>query len=114
MKAAEIRSRFLKYFERNGHTVIESSSLVPSNDPTLLFTNAGMVQFKDCFLGKDKRPYTRAATSQKVGRPGRKHHDCETAGLPARQHPYCEMRGDFSFGDYFRKEGIPYAWEFVT
>jgi alanyl-tRNA synthetase len=114
MKAAEIRSRFLKYFEKNGHTIVESSSLVPSNDPTLLFTNAGMVQFKDVFLGKDKRGYVRATTSQKCVRAGGKHNDLENVGFTARHHTFFEMLGNFSFGDYFKKDAIKYAWEFVT
>ena len=114
MKAAEIRSRFLKYFEKNGHSIIESSSLVPQNDPTLLFTNAGMVQFKDVFLGKDRRTYTRATTSQKCVRAGGKHNDLENVGFTARHHTFFEMLGNFSFGDYFKKEAIHFAWQFVT
>src|SRR5580658_7577424 len=114
MKASEIRSRFLKYFEKNGHTIVESSSLVPQNDPTLLFTNAGMVQFKDVFLGKDKRPYSRATTSQKCVRAGGKHNDLENVGFTARHHTFFEMLGNFSFGDYFKKDAIRFAWEFVT
>src|SRR4051812_4362968 len=114
MKTAEIRSRFLKYFEKNGHTIVESSSLVPSNDPTLLFTNAGMVQFKDVFLGKDPRSYKRATTSQKCVRAGGKHNDLENVGFTARHHTFFEMLGNFSFGDYFKKDAIRFAWEFVT
>src|SRR6201985_2213675 len=114
MKAAEIRAKFLKYFEKNGHTVVESSSLVPHNDPTLLFTNAGMNQFKDCFLGKDKRPYTRATTSQKCVRAGGKHNDLENVGFTARHHTFFEMLGNFSFGDYFKKRAIELAWNLIT
>ena len=114
MKASEIRSEFLKYFEKNGHTRVESSPLVPQNDPSLLFTNAGMVQFKDTFLGKDRRSYTRATTSQKCVRAGGKHNDLENVGFTARHHTFFEMLGNFSFGDYFKKDAIHYAWEFVT
>src|SRR3954453_14715773 len=114
MKAAEIRSRFLKYFEKNRHTLVESSSLVPGNDPTLLFTNAGMVQFKDVFLGKDKRPYSRATSSQRCVRAGGKHNDLENVGYTARHHTFFEMLGNFSFGDYFKKDAIHFAWDFVT
>lgn len=114
MKAAEIRTRFLEYFKINGHTILESSSLVPQNDPTLLFTNAGMVQFKDVFLGKDPRPYKRATTSQKCVRAGGKHNDLENVGFTARHNTFFEMLGNFSFGDYFKKEAIHFAWEFVT
>jgi len=114
MNTAQIRSAFLNFFARNGHTIVESSSLVPQNDPTLLFTNAGMNQFKDVFLGKDPRPYTRAATSQKCVRAGGKHNDLENVGFTARHHTFFEMLGNFSFGDYFKKEAIHFAWEFVT
>ena len=114
LTTAEIRTRFLKYFEKNGHAVVESSSLVPSNDPTLLFTTAGMVQFKDVFLGKDRRSYTRAATAQKCVRAGGKHNDLENVGFTARHHTFFEMLGNFSFGDYFKKDAIRFAWEFVT
>ncbi|MGE0614743.1 MAG: alanine--tRNA ligase [Bacteriovoracia bacterium] len=114
MKAAEIRTKFLEYFKRNGHTVVESSSLVPQNDPTLLFTNAGMNQFKDCFLGKEKRAYVRATTSQKCVRAGGKHNDLENVGFTARHHTFFEMLGNFSFGDYFKPDAIRFAWEFIT
>jgi len=114
MKTSEIRARFLKFFERNGHTIIESSSLIPQNDPTLLFTNAGMVQFKDVFLGKDNRPYKRATTSQKCVRAGGKHNDLENVGFTARHHTFFEMLGNFSFGDYFKQDAIRFGWEFVT
>ncbi len=114
MQTAEIRSRFLNYFKKNAHQVVESSSLVPQNDPSLLFVNAGMVQFKDVFLGKDPRPYTRATTSQKCVRAGGKHNDLENVGFTARHHTFFEMLGNFSFGDYFKKEAIHFAWEFIT
>jgi alanyl-tRNA synthetase len=112
--AAEIRSAFLDYFARQGHSVIASSSLVPGNDPTLLFTNAGMVQFKDVFLGKDPRPYVRAATSQRCVRAGGKHNDLENVGYTARHHTFFEMLGNFSFGDYFKRDAIRFAWDFLT
>src|SRR5579863_3514482 len=114
MSTSEVRRTFLDYFKKHGHTVVPSSSLVPHNDPTLLFTNAGMVQFKDVFLGKEKRDYVRAVSSQRCVRAGGKHNDLENVGYTARHHTFFEMLGNFSFGDYFKREAIRYAWEFVT
>ena len=114
MTAAEIRSTFLQYFADRGHTIVPSSSLVPANDPTLLFTNSGMVQFKDVFLGVDKRPYKRATTSQRSVRAGGKHNDLENVGYTARHHTFFEMLGNFSFGDYFKRDAIRFAWELLT
>jgi alanyl-tRNA synthetase len=114
MKSAEIRRKFLDYFASKGHQIVASSPLVPGNDPTLLFTNAGMVQFKDVFLGHDKRPYNRATTSQRCVRAGGKHNDLENVGYTARHHTFFEMLGNFSFGDYFKRDAIRYAWELVT
>ena len=112
--SAELRQAFLSYFENEGHEVVSSSSLVPANDPTLLFTNAGMVQFKDVFLGRDKRSYKRATSSQRCVRAGGKHNDLENVGYTARHHTFFEMLGNFSFGDYFKEDAIRYAWEFLT
>jgi alanyl-tRNA synthetase len=114
MKGNEIRSRFLQYFADKGHVIVESSSLVPHDDPTLLFTNAGMVQFKKVFIGEEKRDYVRATTSQRCVRAGGKHNDLENVGHTARHHTFFEMLGNFSFGDYFKKDAIAYAWEFLT
>ncbi|KAB0635477.1 alanine--tRNA ligase [Burkholderia stagnalis] len=114
MKAAEIREKFLKFFESKGHTIVRSSSLVPGNDPTLMFTNSGMVQFKDVFLGTDPRPYSRATTAQRSVRAGGKHNDLENVGYTARHHTFFEMLGNFSFGDYFKHDAIKFAWELLT
>ncbi|MFO4686165.1 alanine--tRNA ligase [Vibrio cholerae] len=114
MNTDEVRRAFLSFFESKGHQIVESSSLVPANDPTLLFTNAGMNQFKDCFLGLEKRAYTRATTAQRCVRAGGKHNDLENVGFTARHHTFFEMLGNFSFGDYFKEDAIQYAWEFLT
>lgn len=114
MKTTELRQKFLEFFESKGHTIVRSSSLVPHDDPTLLFTNAGMNQFKDVFLGFDKRPYNRATTAQKCVRAGGKHNDLENVGYTARHHTFFEMMGNFSFGDYFKRDAIHFAWEFLT
>ncbi|CAM2148124.1 alanine--tRNA ligase/DNA-binding transcriptional repressor [Pararobbsia alpina] len=114
MKAADIREKFLKFFESKGHTIVRSSSLVPGNDPTLMFTNSGMVQFKDVFIGTDKRPYSRATTAQRSVRAGGKHNDLENVGYTARHHTFFEMLGNFSFGDYFKHDAIRFAWELLT
>src|SRR5215468_9421431 len=110
----EIRKTFLEFFRAEAHTAVASSALVPQNDPTLLFTNAGMVQFKDVFTGKEKRPYTRATTAQKCVRAGGKHNDLENVGYTARHHTFFEMLGNFSFGDYFKDRAIELAWNLVT
>jgi alanyl-tRNA synthetase len=114
LTSSQLRQAFLDYFAGHGHKVVPSSSLVPANDPTLLFTNAGMVQFKDCFLGLDKRDYVRAVSSQRCVRAGGKHNDLENVGYTARHHTFFEMLGNFSFGDYFKKDAIQFGWEFVT
>ena len=111
---AELRKAFLDYFVQQGHTCVDSSPLVPGNDPTLLFTNAGMVQFKDVFIGRDKRNYTRATSSQRCVRAGGKHNDLENVGYTARHHTFFEMLGNFSFGDYFKREAIQFAWDFFN
>src|ERR1700733_14082174 len=111
---SDIRSTFLDYFESHGHTIVESSPLVPRNDPTLMFTNSGMVQFKNVFTGAETRPYKRATTAQKSVRAGGKHNDLENVGYTARHHTFFEMLGNFSFGDYFKSDAIPFAWELVT
>src|SRR5512138_2334929 len=114
MKSSEIRSSFLEYFRSKGHAIVPSSSLVPANDPTLLFVNSGMVQFKDVFLGKDRRAYSRATTAQRSLRAGGKHNDLENVGYTARHHTFFEMLGNFSFGDYFKRDALLYAWELLT
>ena len=110
----DIRSTFLSYFETHGHSVQPSSPLVPRNDPTLMFVNSGMVQFKNLFTGLETRDYTRATTSQKCVRAGGKHNDLDNVGYTARHHTFFEMLGNFSFGDYFKEEAIPYAWNLIT
>ena len=114
MTSHEIRTKFLKFFEARGHRIVPSSSLVPANDPTLLFANAGMNQFKDVFLGRERRDYSRATTSQKCVRAGGKHNDLEQVGRTSRHHTFFEMLGNFSFGDYFKEQAIPFAWELIT
>src|SRR3989304_7479121 len=114
MKASEIRKAFLEYFKKKGHTIVPSLALLPKGDPTLLFTNAGMVQFKGVFLGEEKRDYRRAVSVQKCMRAGGKHNDLENVGRTARHHTFFEMLGNFSFGDYFKREAVGYAWEFLT
>src|SRR6187455_292438 len=114
MTSKEIRSSFLAFFEKQGHRVVPSSPLVPHEDPTLLFTNAGMNQFKDAFLGREKRSYTRAATVQKCMRVSGKHNDLDNVGPSLRHHTFFEMLGNFSFGDYFKAEALPFAWELLT
>jgi alanyl-tRNA synthetase len=113
MSAADVRSAFLEFFRVHAHAIVPSSSLVPANDPTLLFTNAGMVQFKDVFLGRETRDYLRAASSQRCVRAGGKHNDLENVGYTARHHTFFEMLGNFSFGDYFKREAIRFAWDFL-
>jgi Alanyl-tRNA synthetase len=110
----QIRETFLKYFEKNDHKIVESSNLVPNNDPTLMFANSGMVQFKNVFTGLEKRDYQRATTSQKCVRAGGKHNDLENVGYTPRHHTFFEMLGNFSFGDYFKEKAIHYAWDLIT
>jgi len=114
MSTSAIRTGFLEFFRARGHEVVPSSPLVPGNDPTLLFTNAGMVQFKDVFLGAEKRSYKRAASSQRCVRAGGKHNDLDQVGYTARHHTFFEMLGNFSFGDYFKRDAIHFAWELLT
>src|SRR5213594_3539726 len=114
LTGSQIRRKFLEFFEKKGHKIVHSSSLVPHNDPTLLFTNAGMNQFKDVFLGLEKRDYNKAVTAQKCVRAGGKHNDLENVGFTKRHHTFFEMMGNFSFGDYFKEKAIPYAWELIT
>lgn len=114
LSAAEIRRMYLEFFERNGHTIVPSSSLIPGNDPTLLFSNSGMVQFKDVFLGAEQRPYRRATTAQKCLRVSGKHNDLEEVGPSPRHQTFFEMLGNFSFGDYFKREAIQMAWKLLT
>ncbi|MGE4352439.1 MAG: alanine--tRNA ligase-related protein, partial [Bdellovibrionales bacterium] len=114
VSVSDIRKTFLGYFEKNGHEVVASSPLVPRNDPTMMFTNSGMVQFKNVFTGVENRPYTRATTSQKCVRAGGKHNDLDNVGFTARHHTFFEMLGNFSFGDYFKEKAISYAWELIT
>src|SRR5210317_1505159 len=114
MKSADIRRTFLEFFQEHGHEIVPSSPLVPGNDPTLLFTNAGMVQFKDVFLGSEQRSYHRAVSSQRCVRAGGKHNDLENVGYTARHHTFFEMMGNFSFGDYFKRDAIRYCWELLT
>ncbi len=113
-RVSDLRKAFLEFFRERGHTIVASSSLVPGNDPTLLFTNAGMVQFKDVFLGKDRRDYVRATSSQRCVRAGGKHNDLENVGYTARHQTFFEMLGNFSFGDYFKRDAIRFAWDFLT